>query len=122
EMVETVDMLDEGYFMYFEDADLSFRARAAGWELAVATETGVLHKEGGSAGVKKSARVDRIVTASGMRFLGRYGRPRAVAQMLFVLSRLGKRAVHGNLAGMQAVLRGVGDWRRNEPMAFQEER
>jgi len=122
EMVETVGMLDEGYFMYFEDADLSFRARAAGWELAAATATGVLHKEGGSAGVKKSARVDRIVTASGMRFLGRYGRPRAVAQMLFVLSRLGKRAVHGNLAGMRAVLRGVGDWRRNEPMAFQEER
>jgi GT2 family glycosyltransferase len=121
-MVETTGVLDEGYFMYFEDSDLSFRARAAGWELAVATETGVLHKEGGSTGVKKSARVDRIVTASGMRFLGRYGRPRAVAQVFFVLSRLGKRAVRGNLAGMRAVLRGVGDWRRGEPMAFQEER
>jgi hypothetical protein len=72
--------------------------------------------------MKKSTRVDRIVTASGMRFLGRYGRPRAIAQMLFVLSRLGKRAVRGNLAGVRAVLRGVGDWRRGEPTAFQEER
>jgi GT2 family glycosyltransferase len=122
EMLEAVGLLDEGYFMYFEDSDLSFRARAGGWGLAVATETAVLHKEGGSASVKKSARLDRIVTTSGLRFLGRYGWPRAAAQMLFVVSRLGKRAACGNPAGVRAVLRGVRDWRRGEPMAFQEER
>jgi GT2 family glycosyltransferase len=120
EMLEQIGLLDEGYFMYFEDSDLCFRARAAGWQLAVAPETAVLHKEGGSGG-KKSARLDRIVTASGLRFLGRYGSPRGTAQVLFVLSRLSNRAVHGNLSGMRAVMRGVGDWRQESPMAFQEE-
>lgn len=121
EMLETAGLLDEGYFMYFEDSDLCFRARGRGWQIAVAPDTAVLHKEGGSAGLKKSSRVDRIVTASGLRFLKRYGPPGAVAQVLFVLSRLGKRAVRGNLTGMGAVLRGVRDWRRGEPMAFREE-
>jgi hypothetical protein len=120
EMLESVGLLDEGYFLYFEDADLCFRARAAGWQLAVAAETNVLHREGGSC-TAKSALVDRIVTASGLRFLDRHGRPRSVAKVLFVLSRLGKRALSGNFAGGRAVLRGVRDWRRNEPMAFQEE-
>lgn len=121
EMLEQIGHLDEGYFMYFEDSDLCFRARAAGWTLAVAADTAVLHKEGGSSGPKKSPRLDRIVTASGLRFLGRYGRPRALSQILFVLSRLGKRGFRGNLAGMRAVLRGVRDWRHNTPLAFQEE-
>ncbi len=127
DMLESVGLLDEGYFMYFEDSDLCFRARAAGWRLAVASDTAVLHKEGASnpstsASKRKSARLDRIVTASGLRFLDRYGQPRWLAKPLFVLSRVAKRALTGNFGGVRAVLRGVRDWRRDEPMAFQEER
>jgi GT2 family glycosyltransferase len=122
EMLESVGLLDEGYFMYFEDADFCYRACEAGWRLAVAADTNVLHREGGSAGSAKSARVDRIVTASGLRFLDRYGRPRSLSKAIFVLSRLGKRAIGGNLARMKAVRRGVRDWRCKEPMSFMEER
>jgi len=121
EMLESVGLLDEGYFMYFEDADFCYRATEAGWELAVAEDTNVLHREGGSAGSAKSARIDRIVTASGLRFLDHYGRPRSVAKVLFVLSRLGKRAMLGNLVRMKAVRRGMRDWRYKEPMSFMEE-
>ena len=120
ELLEEVGLLDEGFFMYFEDSDMCFRARAAGWGLAMAADTAVLHKEGGSS-VRKSSRVDRIVTASGLRFLGRYGRPRRVAQGVFVLSRLGRRAVRGDAAGLRAVVRGVRDWWHDTPLAFQEE-
>lgn len=120
EMLEQEGLLDDGYFMYFEDSDLCFRARSAGWKLAIAADTAVLHKEGGSSPSKKSARLDRIVTASGLRFLHRYGRPRSVAKALFVLSRLAKRAVRGNVRGMRAVWRGVGDWSRDDPTGFQE--
>lgn len=120
ELLEDVGLLDEGFFMYFEDSDLCFRARAAGWKLAVAAETGVLHKEGGSATTKKCARVDRIVTASGLRFLSRYGRPRVFAQAIFVLLRIGKRALHGNVSGVRAVLHGVHDCQRGQPIAFGE--
>lgn len=120
EMLEQVGLLDEKYFMYFEDSDLCFRARSAGWKLAVAADTAVLHKEGGSSPSKKSARLDRIVTASGLRFLDRYGRPRSVAKALFVLSRLAKRTVCGNFSGVRAVWRGMGDWRRDDSMGFRE--
>jgi GT2 family glycosyltransferase len=121
EMLEQVGLLDEHYFMYFEDADLCFRARAAGWKLAVAGDTSVMHKEGGS-GSAKSARVDRIVTASGLRFLNRYGESRRLAKFLFVVTRLGKRLAAGKPKRMRAVMRGVRDWRRNETLGFLEER
>lgn len=39
---------DERYFFYYEDADLSVRARHAGWRLAVATDAVVLHRGGAS--------------------------------------------------------------------------
>ena len=121
ELLETVGLLDEGFFMYFEDADLCFRARDAGWQLAVAPGTAVLHKEGGTAGRDKSPRFDRIVTASGLRFLHRHGRPRLTSLGLFVLSRLGKRMVRADFAGLRAVLRGTLDWWHDSPLAFQRE-
>lgn len=120
EMLEQVGVLDEGYFMYFEDSDLCFRARDAGWKLRVAAETAVLHKEGGSSPSKKNARLDQIVTASGLRFLDRHGSPSSIAKVLFVLSRLAKRTVRGNFSGVRAVWRGVRDWTRDESMAPQE--
>jgi GT2 family glycosyltransferase len=120
EMLEHTGLLDDQYFMYFEDADLCFRARAAGWKLAVAGGTSVLHKEGGSCGTK-SLRVDRMVTASGLRFLDRHGRPRGLAKFLYVMTRLGKRMVAGKPESMRAVMRGVRDWRRSDPLGFLEE-
>jgi GT2 family glycosyltransferase len=121
ELFEEVGLMDEGFFMYFEDADLCFRARDAGWQLVVAAGTAVLHKEGGSAVSRNSPRTDRWFTASGLRFLGRHGRPRVLSQMLYVLSRLGKRALRLQFAGMRAVRQGVRDWRRDDPRAFQRE-
>lgn len=44
-----VGLLDEGFFLYWEDVDFCIRARDAGWGLAVATDAVVLHKEGGTA-------------------------------------------------------------------------
>ena len=46
---EEIGMLDEGFFLYWEDADFALRARAAGWGIAVAADSVVLHKEGASA-------------------------------------------------------------------------
>jgi GT2 family glycosyltransferase len=43
-------LLDDGYFMYWEDADLSARIRAAGWELAAYPEAQILHLGGASGG------------------------------------------------------------------------
>ena len=49
EVLERIGLLDEGFFLYWEDADFGLRARRAGWRLAVAGDAVVYHKEGGTA-------------------------------------------------------------------------
>ncbi len=34
--LEEIGLLDDGFFMYWEDSDLCFRFQDAGWKLAVA--------------------------------------------------------------------------------------
>lgn len=46
--LERSGLLDEGFFMYFEDAELSLRYRADGWALAVADGARVSHRGGAS--------------------------------------------------------------------------
>lgn len=48
EALERVGLLDEGFFMYGEDADLGLRLTRAGFKLAVASDSRVLHKGGTS--------------------------------------------------------------------------
>jgi len=46
--IEAVDGFDEGYFMYWEDLDLSKRLRDAGWRLRVTPEVWAVHAGGAS--------------------------------------------------------------------------
>jgi GT2 family glycosyltransferase len=96
-----VGMLDEGYFLYFEDADFCRRMRAAGWGMTVAAEAVVVHREGGSAAVDLA----EVYTASGVRFLRRHAGN--LAAIAFVALRLGKRLVRGDWRGMRLVWRGA---------------
>lgn len=45
-----IGLFDELFFMYWEDADLCFRLRNAGWKLAVAANSFIWHKESASLG------------------------------------------------------------------------
>lgn len=112
DLLTHVGLLDEGFFLYYEDSDLCFRARDQGWGLSVAEDTAVLHREGASSKKQQKARVDRLVTASGLRFLTRHGRPPAAARMLFLLLRLSRRVFRLEFAAARAVLQGRADWRR----------
>jgi GT2 family glycosyltransferase len=51
EVIEQVGLLDEGYFMYFEDIDYCRRARAAGWKVLYWPRPKVVHLLGGSSHV-----------------------------------------------------------------------
>lgn len=46
--IERIGALDSRFFMYFEDADLCRRARAAGWRVLYLPEVSVTHQAGGS--------------------------------------------------------------------------
>jgi GT2 family glycosyltransferase len=101
-----VGLLDDGYFMYWEDADLSFRIRAAGWKLGVAPDATLRHKEGGSTG-QKSAALDRYVSASGIRFLRKFAPIPIVPILILMFGRSFRRFFRGDWKRGIAVFAGL---------------
>lgn len=56
EVFEQIGLLDEGYFMYFEDVEFCWRARKAGWDIVHEPAARVVHLRGGSSPVKERSR------------------------------------------------------------------
>ena len=52
EVIQDIGLLDEGYFMYFEDVAFCHRAQNAGWTIVHNPEAHVVHLRGGSSPVK----------------------------------------------------------------------
>lgn len=71
-MISEIGPMDEGYFLYFEDAEYCLRARRAGWRVAHARKAQTLHYRGGSGPVKALAaarkRLPRYYYLSRSRF------------------------------------------------------
>lgn len=57
EVFEQIGLLDEGFFMYFEDAEFCYRARKAGWKIVNNPEAHVVHLRGGSSPLKSQAKL-----------------------------------------------------------------
>lgn len=53
DMVREIGQMDEGYFLYFEDAEYALRAFRAGWRVVHAPEARAVHFRGGSGLLKK---------------------------------------------------------------------
>jgi hypothetical protein len=49
-VIEEIGLMDERYFLYWEDADWAMRAKRKGYKLLYCPESRVLHKEGGTSG------------------------------------------------------------------------
>jgi N-acetylglucosaminyl-diphospho-decaprenol L-rhamnosyltransferase len=58
-VIEQVGLLDDGYFMYFEDVEFCYRARKAGWEIVHNPNAHIVHLRGGSSPVKERTRQKR---------------------------------------------------------------
>ncbi len=104
--LEDVGLFDQStFFMYWEDTDLGFRLRRAGWQLAVAHDSRVWHKQSASLG-KGSHLLDEYFARSGVRFLRRYA-PVPFVSIAFMLgSMLTKRVLMGKLRRAGAVVKG----------------
>lgn len=50
EAIETIGLMEESYFLYWEDADWGVRARRKGYKLLYCPKSKVWHKEGGTSG------------------------------------------------------------------------
>lgn len=93
------------FFMYWEDTDLGFRLRKAGWQLAVAQASHVWHKQSASLG-QRSPLLDEYFACSGVRFLRRHAPMPLVSVSVLLSAMLIKRLFKGELARVRAVLRG----------------
>jgi GT2 family glycosyltransferase len=56
QFIESVGLLSEEYFLYFEEIDWVLRGKAHGWEIGYCWQSKVFHKEGASAGSHADAR------------------------------------------------------------------
>jgi GT2 family glycosyltransferase len=63
EMVRRIGPMDEGYFLYFEDAEYCLRARRAGWGIVQEPRAVAVHFRGGSGPVKALEKARRRLPA-----------------------------------------------------------
>lgn len=96
---------DQAFFMYWEDTDLAFRLRVAGWQLAVADKSRIWHKESATLG-KGSPLLDQYFTQSAVRFFRRHAPVPFIPISLMLLRLLFKRLAMGNFVRVRAVLKG----------------
>jgi GT2 family glycosyltransferase len=56
EVIEQVGLLDEGFFLYFEEVDYCLRVREAGWDVWFIPSSRIVHLEGAATGIAESRR------------------------------------------------------------------
>ncbi len=96
---------DQTFFMYWEDTDLAFRLRGAGWQLAVADKSRIWHKQSATLG-KDSPLLDQYFTQSAVRFFRRHAPVPFIPVSLMLIRLLFKRLALGKLDRVRAVLEG----------------
>ena len=88
EVFDQIGLLDEEYFMYFEDVDFCQRARVHGWDIIHNPDARMVHLGSGSSGIKDKAaqrkRMPRYLYESRTRYYYKYfGRGGLLAANLF---------------------------------------
>jgi GT2 family glycosyltransferase len=105
-VLESIGLLDEGFFIYWEDTDYCFRLRKAGWRLAVAGNSKIWHKETATMG-KKSERLDTQFNRSAVRFFHKHAPVPFFSAWVGIALRIAKRALMGDWKRVRAVWTGV---------------
>lgn len=82
EVFEKVGLLDEKYFLYYEDSDLNMRAKKAGFRIMYVPTSVIWHKNAGSAGGSGSILQDYYITRNRLLFGMRYASIRAKFALL----------------------------------------
>jgi GT2 family glycosyltransferase len=86
EVFESIGLLDEGYFLYYEETDFCIRARRAGWSIWHVPASRVVHLEGQSTGLLGSGRSAKPVPRYWFTSRRRYFRKHHGAGYEFVVN------------------------------------
>jgi len=109
EALQQVGMFDDkSFFMYWEDTDLGLRLRRAGWQLGVAAQSRVWHKQSASLG-QGSPSLDQYFTRSALRFFRKHAAMPIVPSVSLIAMMMAKRLISGDQGRVCAVWRGVVD-------------
>jgi len=107
--LEDVGLLDESYFLYWDDVEMGLRLRNHGWKLGAAPDSRILHKVSASTRGNKIL-LDRYATASGLRTLKLYSPAPRIAMCLFVAIRFARRLLRFEFSRCKSVWRGIQDY------------
>lgn len=77
EVFESVGLFDDKYFLYYEDSDLSMRAKSKGFKIVYVPSSTIWHKNAGSAGGSGSVLQDYYITRNRLLFGFRYSPARS---------------------------------------------
>lgn len=109
-MFEQVGLLDEGFFLYYEDMDYCRRARLAGWRIRLRPGARVLHDVSASSGGRDSPMERYWMAQSSGRYFRKHGRgPRMLLIIPFRLAAAVKMTAQLLAAGKREALRAY--WR-----------
>jgi N-acetylglucosaminyl-diphospho-decaprenol L-rhamnosyltransferase len=90
--LDEVGLFDEGYWMYMEDLDLSYRFAQAGWTTRYEPSATVVHVKAGTSGPIRSARLNRAFHYGMYRFYRRhYARSRSPLVNIAVYAGIGAK-------------------------------
>jgi GT2 family glycosyltransferase len=109
-------LLDEGFFLYWEDTEFCLRLRKRGWRIAAAPKSVVFHRVNGSTGGNKVI-LDRFQTASGLRLLRLHSPAPRLASLLFLAIRFSRRIARLEFRRCRSVWDGVQDYLHSLPVA-----
>jgi GT2 family glycosyltransferase len=105
EVIGTVGIFDNDYFLYFEDADLSERVRRAGFTIYYEPKAILWHKNAGSTGGSGSQLQDYYTTRNRLLFGMEYAPFRTKAALMKEAMRLLKNGREWQRIGVQDYLR-----------------
>jgi GT2 family glycosyltransferase len=106
EALRRCGLLDEIFFMYWEDTDLSFRLVAAGWTLAVVPSSRIWHQENSSTRKLPYLRVQYYHQAR-VRFLWKHARWPLAAILLGLLDMSARDLVRRRWRSLLSAWRGA---------------
>jgi len=116
--LEHVGLLDEGFFLYWEDTEFCVRLRKHGWRIAAAPDSRVLHKVSASTRGNKNW-TDRLETASELRMLRLHSPAPTLASFIFLCIRFTRRLLRLEFSRCRSVWQGIQEYQQKHTGAPQ---